>query len=109
MKTPIYIKVQTSEQLLLGEGACRQLQIINYHPDVSDRKGRKWNRHNQIVSDSGRQGSSQGGVDAPAPIVVEEKTETDTKARKREHCQEALIQTKVTIQATTSENEADHP
>ena len=83
MKTPIYIKAQTSEQLRLGEGACRQLQIINYHPDVSDRKGRKWNRHNQNASDSGRQASSRGGVDAPAPIGVEEKMETDTKPREK--------------------------
>ena len=42
MKTPIYIKATASEQLLLGEGVCRQLRIISYHPDVSDRKGKKW-------------------------------------------------------------------
>jgi hypothetical protein len=42
MKTPIYIKATASEQLLLGEGVCRQLRIISYHPDISDRKGKKW-------------------------------------------------------------------
>ena len=42
MKTPIYIRATASEQLLLGEGVCRQLRIISYHPDVSDRKGKKW-------------------------------------------------------------------
>ena len=41
MKTPIYIRATASEQLLLGESVCRQLWIISYHPDVSDRKGKK--------------------------------------------------------------------
>lgn len=42
MKTTIYVKAETTEQLLLGEGACHQLRIITYHLDVSDRRGRKW-------------------------------------------------------------------
>lgn len=28
MKTPVYVKVDATEQLLLGEGACRQLHIV---------------------------------------------------------------------------------
>ena len=47
MKTPIYIKATASEQLLLGEGVCRQLRIISYHPDVSDRKGSGTHRLSQ--------------------------------------------------------------
>ena len=42
MKTPVYVKATMSEQLLLGEGVCRQVQIINYHPDVTDWRGRRW-------------------------------------------------------------------
>ena len=42
MKTLIYIRASVTKQLLLGERACRQLQIVTYHPDVSDRKERKW-------------------------------------------------------------------
>ena len=34
MKTPIYIKMDAYDQLLLSEGMCRQLGIISYHPDV---------------------------------------------------------------------------
>ena len=34
MKTSVYIKMDTPEQLLLSEGVCRQLKIITYHPDV---------------------------------------------------------------------------
>ena len=37
MKTPVYVKVDAPDQLLLGEGVCRQLQIISYHPAI-------WNR-----------------------------------------------------------------
>lgn len=42
MKTPIYIKMDAPDQLLLSEGVCRQLGIITYHPDVQEwRGGRK--------------------------------------------------------------------
>ena len=34
MKTMIYVKMDASEQLLLGEGVCRQLGIVTYHGDV---------------------------------------------------------------------------
>ena len=32
--TPVYIKMDSSDQLLLSEGVCRQLGIISYHPSV---------------------------------------------------------------------------
>ena len=42
MCTPIYIKMDAHEQLLLSEGVCRQLGIVTYHPDVQTwRGGRK--------------------------------------------------------------------
>ena len=34
LTTPVYIKMDTEEPLLLSEGVCRQLGIIQYHPDV---------------------------------------------------------------------------
>ena len=41
MSTPVYIKLDAPEQLLLAEGVCRQLNIITYHPLVSGGKIRK--------------------------------------------------------------------
>ena len=42
MKTPVYVKVDAPNQLLLGEGVCRQLQIISYHPAIlSQTQGRR--------------------------------------------------------------------
>ena len=42
MSTPVYIKMDAPDQLLLSEGVCRQLGIITYHPDVQKwRGGRK--------------------------------------------------------------------
>lgn len=38
MKIPVYIKMDAFDQLLLSEGVCRRLSIINCHPEV-----RKWN------------------------------------------------------------------
>ena len=40
MRTPIYLKMDSREQLLLSEGVCRQLGIISYHPDVTSRRNR---------------------------------------------------------------------
>jgi len=34
MKTTVYIKMNSHDQLLLSEGVCRQLGIVQYHPDV---------------------------------------------------------------------------
>ena len=35
MKTPIYLKMDAKESLLLSEGVCHQLGIISYHPQVT--------------------------------------------------------------------------
>ena len=34
LNTPVYVKMDSPEPLLLAEGVCRQLEIISYHPDV---------------------------------------------------------------------------
>ncbi len=39
MCTPVYIKSDALEQLLLSEGVCRQLGIVQYHPDVEPWRG----------------------------------------------------------------------
>lgn len=36
LTTSVYIKMDTEEPLLLSEGVCRQLGIIQYHPDVRE-------------------------------------------------------------------------
>ena len=42
MRTPVYIKVDAHDQLLLSEGVCRQLGILQYHSEVEPwRGGRK--------------------------------------------------------------------
>ena len=34
MRTPVYVKMDAREPLLLSEGVCHQLGIIKYHPSV---------------------------------------------------------------------------
>ena len=34
MTTPVYVKMDAKDSLLLSEGVCRQLEIISYHPEV---------------------------------------------------------------------------
>ena len=36
MCTPVYVKMDAKDQLLLSEGVCSQLHIITYHPAVND-------------------------------------------------------------------------
>ena len=38
MQTPVYIKLDVEEPLLLSEGVCRQLRILSYHPGVVGHK-----------------------------------------------------------------------
>ena len=44
MRTPVYIKMDAHDQLLLSEGVCRQLDILSYHPDVQVWRGREKKR-----------------------------------------------------------------
>ena len=39
INTPVYIKMDAHDQLLLSEGVCRQLGILKYHPDVQVWRG----------------------------------------------------------------------
>ena len=39
MCTPVYIKVDAQDQLLLSEGVCRQLGILKYHSEVEPWRG----------------------------------------------------------------------
>ena len=57
MTTPVYIKLDAEEQLLLSEGVCRQLGIIQYHRDVEPWRNRK---ETPTVS-------SEGGVPSDSP------------------------------------------
>eukprot|EP00731_Ephydatia_muelleri_P011030 Em0005g1616a len=45
MNTPVYVKMDAPEQLLLSEGVCRQLGVISYHPEVHPVKAQK-KKHN---------------------------------------------------------------
>ena len=40
MCTPIYIKIDAADQLLLSEGVCRQLGVVTFHPNVEPWRGR---------------------------------------------------------------------
>ena len=63
MKTPVYIKMDAPEQLLLSEGVCRQLKIITYHSDVVvDRRKRKENKTRDTLKREEHDSDSAGGV-----------------------------------------------
>ena len=39
MCTPIYMKMDAADQLLLSEGVCRQLGVVTFHPNVEQWRG----------------------------------------------------------------------
>ena len=39
MRTPLYIKMDAADQLLLSEGVCRQLGVVTFHPSVEKWRG----------------------------------------------------------------------
>ena len=54
MCTPVYIKADPHEQLLLSEGVCRQLGILQYHPEVEPwRGGRKRSKRSKTQTHTG--------------------------------------------------------
>lgn len=55
MRTPIYIKMDTPEQLLLSEGVCRQQGIVSYHHNIALWRGHKLSRSGTQSSDIGCQ------------------------------------------------------
>ena len=54
LRTPVYVKMDAHDQLLLSEGVCRQLGIVSYHPSVE-----RW-----------RGGNRQGRLPQPAESQV---------------------------------------
>ena len=68
MTTPIYIKMDAGEQLLLLEGVCRQLGIIQYHPEVQPWRHRKKNPAAAVPAEGGTPTDSTPG-DALVPTI----------------------------------------
>ena len=89
MQTPIYIKLDAPEQLLLGEGVCRQLGIVTYHPLVCNQRKKKNVRASQQMAKLGDKGQ-QGEVNKQQEykICYTQHTSNQTKGRRRTypHC-----------------------
>ena len=65
MCTTVYIKTSAHEQLLLSEGVCRQLDILQYHPDVEPwRGGKRWDQTQMsTVGPAHQEGSSHDSME----------------------------------------------
>ena len=74
MKTPVYIKMDGPVQLLLGEGVCRQLNIISYHPLVD----RGVNRKQKLIRDPDQSNCLDTGIQVQD---TSEREATFTKAK----------------------------
>ena len=98
MHTPVYIKLDTSEPLLLSEGVCRQLYILSYHPSVVRETGKSHPRVGAHGDNSGKE--------RQCPIVTEgdKVTSTDRLHRRDPGCVPQLSEnnTKDVTQTTIS-------
>ena len=75
MMTPVYIKMNAKDPLLLSEGVCHQLGIISYHPDVQvwngGRKSGSSYTRNQIAKVPAVRVRLVGGVSvSPTPATL---------------------------------------
>ena len=87
MHTPIYIKGEAADKLLLGEGVCRQLKIITYHPSVSCKKTRKENKIRPMPSvkpkNVGGEAAVSGGRPKGSAIPEESKNQQEVERRRK--------------------------
>ena len=83
MKTPVYIKLDASEPLLLSEGVCRQLRILSYHPDVVGRR----NRYEDRVRSPTNSTAERDGPARNLESVDRGKTRDRSKDNEREEVQ----------------------
>ena len=61
LNTPVYVRKEAQDQLLLSEGVSRQLGIISYHRDVHPFK--------QLVKDPHTVRAKSEGLEAQVPLV----------------------------------------
>ena len=52
LHTPVYVKMDAPDSLLLSEGVCRQLGIVSYHPSLSTDPAREASTVAQMQSES---------------------------------------------------------
>ena len=77
MWTPVYVKLDATEELLLSEGVCRQLRILSYHPTVAGHRKRLGARVRspsyvdeiEPVHGDGRETQTQAGGDEVKTIA----------------------------------------
>ena len=66
MLTPIYLKMDAHDSLLLSEGVCRQLGIVTYHPSIS-------------VHPAGKKTTPVVEKEKTTPLAEKEKTTTPAR------------------------------
>lgn len=65
LTTPVYIKMDTLEPLLLSEGVCRQLGILQYHPDVQLCSSKEGQRAVSAAMTEGTERLTEGQEELP--------------------------------------------
>ena len=98
MTTPIYVKMDAKEQLLISEGVCRQLGIVQYHREVkpgnSDSKDSsvpsvrvklvqtvKLRPEESVFADVRLVGEGLGGEQSVSEVMLVESDELQCEAR----------------------------
>ena len=86
MQMPVYIKMDAPEQLLLGEGVCRQLNIITYHPSVFGKGGRKRDEEHSMKKTTRADGTRpQSSESKTKSQVISNDAEDGGRCSKEQH------------------------
>ena len=67
MCTPVYIKMDAADQLLLSEGVCRQLGVVTFHPKVEQWRGRSKKTVKKSTPTPGAQAPETSTPESSAP------------------------------------------
>ena len=74
MTTPVYIKMDAHDQLLLSEGVCRQLGILHYHPSVERWRGGK-RKYPPLIARNASRGTPPDNTSTPPAEQPPDDTE----------------------------------
>jgi hypothetical protein len=67
MCTPVYIKMDAADQLLLSEGVCRQLGVVTFHPKVEQWRGHSKKTVKKSTPTPGAQAPETSTPESSAP------------------------------------------
>ena len=107
MTTPVYIKMDAHDQLLLSEGVCRQLGILQYHPSLERWRGGKRKSTTESAPEDGSTGEGASVDSRPVSDEHNGAKVPTVRVNLLQSTQLLPYQSRIVEVAVTGEDEAD--